>query len=1464
MAERKQPSPARRRRSSPPARQSARTTSALPRSDELYRTLAQNFPNGAVILFDHDLRYTLADGAGLAEVGLSKEQLEGRTIWDIFPPDVCALLEPRYRAALAGTPDSFEVPFAERVYLVRTLPLRTERGDIFAGMAMTQDVTASRQAEAALRASEAELRALFAAMPDVILVIDADGVYVEIAPTNPSLLYRPAADLVGRRLHDVFPAAEADEFMGSIRRALQTRQPVHTDYSLRFDGREVWFSATIAPMSDDRVLIVARDVTEARRSEQALRDREREYRSIFESANDGLLIYDLEGRQVDFNPAACRMYGYSVDEFRQVEARQLLHADSSELLRDFSDTLRSGGEFRARGRMQRKDGTTFPADVRGTPFSYRGQPHLLAIVRDISEEAAAYELLEQRVQERTAELSILLGVAQEMVSTLALKDLLALVLRRLRQVVDYAGASIFAVDSGQITILDYLGPLPRERVMTRRYWVEPGAGYEAAIVRRQPVIIPDIWGDSPLAQALRAAHGQRLQADFGGTRSWMGVPLLVKDRLIGFLSLEHTASDHFTEQHARLALAFAQHAAVAMENARLFGALEERTRELSALLDVSKNLVSTLELRPLLSHILKSLQGVVDYTGAAVAELAGDAFVILDYQGPAEREQMLQLRIPASAASGYREVARRREPVIVGDMWADEPWLRQMREDSGDVMRRHFGYAHAWLGVPLLIKDRLIGVLRIDHVEADHFTERHARLALAFAHHAAAAIENARLFEAGRRRTEQFRVINEVGRRITSILDVDELLNQTARLIGEAFGYYHVGIGLIEADEVVYRVGAGELWDAPDFQFKPQRLKVGQEGLTGWVAGHGQLIVASDVSQEPRYVWLEGSRTRSEAVIPLIVKGQTIGVLDVQSDRLDAFDDEDVSVLQSLADQAAVAIENARWLAAEQRRAEQFRVIAEVGRHITSIRAADELLVQTARSIREAFGYYHVHIGLIEGDEVVFRTMGAGPADDPHFRHCESLRLKVGQQGLVGHAAGSGQPILVQDVEQDPRFVAAHDDPTRSELAVPIKVRGRVIGVINAESDRANAFDDSDLVVLQSLADQAAVAIDNVHWLEAEQRRAEQFRVINEVGQKITSLLAVDELLLETARLIRENFGYYYISIGVVEGDELIVKTDCPCDHDRLRIGVDGIMGLVAASGEPLLVPDVSQDARYLAPTGDSDTRAELALPIIAKGQIIGVLNVESQQLNAFDDSDVVVLQSLASQLAAALENARLYERSRLLAAVEERQKLARELHDSVSQALYGIALGARTARTLLDRDPQAQSAQAVLADPLDYVLSLAEAGMAEMRALIFELRPESLKKEGLVAALTKQADSLRSRHRLEVEVDLGAEPDIPLDVKEALHRIAQEATHNIAKHARARRVELRLGVRNGDVRLEIGDDGVGFDPQGEFPGHLGLRSMRERAERIGGTFSLDSAPGQGTRLSVKCPLAVPGPAASR
>ena len=260
--------------------------------------------------------------------------------------------------------------------------------------------------------------------------------------------------------------------------------------------------------------------------------------------------------------------------------------------------------------------------------------------------------------------------------------------------------------------------------------------------------------------------------------------------------------------------------------------------------------------------------------------------------------------------------------------------------------------------------------------------------------------------------------------------------------------------------------------------------------------------------------------------------------------------------------------------------------------------------------------------------------------------------------------------------------------------------------------------------------------------------------------------------------------------------------------------------------------------------------QAAVIARLLYRGAAVGLLTAIFREGEMPYAAETSFLAALADQAAMAAANARLLSAARDKVALEERQRLARELHDSVSQSLYGIQVGAQMARERLDKDA------AGAAQPIDYVMRLAEASQAEMRALIFELRPEALEAEGLVAALKRQIEAIRAKHGISAQLIAHAEPELAIEVKQALYRIGQEALWNAVKHARPHRVDVRLEADGNSVVLEIADDGVGFDPNGSFPGHLGLRSMHERAIGAGGALKIVSAPGRGTRVVIRVPSA--------
>jgi signal transduction histidine kinase len=383
--------------------------------------------------------------------------------------------------------------------------------------------------------------------------------------------------------------------------------------------------------------------------------------------------------------------------------------------------------------------------------------------------------------------------------------------------------------------------------------------------------------------------------------------------------------------------------------------------------------------------------------------------------------------------------------------------------------------------------------------------------------------------------------------------------------------------------------------------------------------------------------------------------------------------------------------------------------------------------------------------------------------------------------------------------------------------------------------------------------------------LTLEQRvdeRTKELSALLEVAQTVGSTLEIKPLLRLILYQLKRVVDYSGAAIATLEGEHLVfLDYQGPASREQilgLRIPLAQSSGYrqVYTCRETVIYTDLwhdlSTDESSQGQVDDdpsihfSYARSWMGVPLIVKGQFIGVLRIDHVEPGRFSEQDATLVLAFANQVAVAIENARLYEEAQALASLEERQKLARDLHDSVSQALYGISLGAQTARKLLDRHPDDHQA---LQEPLDYLLTLSDAALVEMRALIYELRPEMLEREGLVGVLTKQAEVLRTRHDLIVFTDFMPEPGLSVEAKEELYRVAQEAINNIIKHARATEAGITLKTDGEWLVLEIRDNGQGFDPEVDYPGHLGLRSMGERMNNQGGTLEIISTPGGGTRV---------------
>src|SRR4051794_14887669 len=374
-----------------------------------------------------------------------------------------------------------------------------------------------------------------------------------------------------------------------------------------------------------------------------------------------------------------------------------------------------------------------------------------------------------------------------------------------------------------------------------------------------------------------------------------------------------------------------------------------------------------------------------------------------------------------------------------------------------------------------------------------------------------------------------------------------------------------------------------------------------------------------------------------------------------------------------------------------------------------------------------------------------------------------------------------------------------------------------------------------------------------------EPRQTSALQAISDAVLAIAAELSVEAVLQRLVDAARELAGARYAAIGVPDGEGTFERFITSGMSDELVAAMGplprghGLLGAMLQSERPHRADDIRRDPRFRGwwPRAHPQMRSFLGVPIVARRGVIGAFYLTDKVgAEAFDDDDQQLIEMLAAHAAIAIENARLYERSRELSVVEERNRVARELHDSVTQNLFGVVLAAEAATTLLDRDTAAARAQ------LARVQELARAGMEELRSLIFELRPAALADEGLAATLRKHVGVLRRVYDQDIALHVAGTPRVGGATDGDVLRIAQEAVNNALHHARASRIDVALDARNGTLALTVADDGVGFDPAAPAlrARRLGLTSMEERARALGGALTIDSRPGSGTRVRLEVP----------
>jgi sigma-B regulation protein RsbU (phosphoserine phosphatase) len=360
--------------------------------------------------------------------------------------------------------------------------------------------------------------------------------------------------------------------------------------------------------------------------------------------------------------------------------------------------------------------------------------------------------------------------------------------------------------------------------------------------------------------------------------------------------------------------------------------------------------------------------------------------------------------------------------------------------------------------------------------------------------------------------------------------------------------------------------------------------------------------------------------------------------------------------------------------------AEVIATLAEIGEEVNASLDLDEVLAHTAVLIKRHIDYELFGVLMVDGNYLVHRFAIGYPAG-----LAENLRVPIGQ-GITGTAAATGHSVRVSDVTVDPRYINAIDS-VRSELAVPLMLRGKCTGVLDIQSRHLDYFTTDQQNILTLLASRLAVAIENARLFQKVRTQAETLLLLNEVSREISSILDVEELLRRAAELVKRVIDYQILSIMLYDEAQHVFRHRVDVKHGqrvqgKLRVAAsEGIVGAAATLREPVIVPDVTADPRYLMV--NPETRSELAIPMMHKNRVIGVLDLESPQLNYFTDEHVQTLTILAANLAVFLENARLYEQvaqdeARLERDLQAAKRIQGALLRPVPSEDFGVDLAAR------------------------------------------------------------------------------------------------------------------------------------------------------------------------------------------
>ncbi len=784
--------------------------------------------------------------------------------------------------------------------------------------------------------------------------------------------------------------------------------------------------------------------------------------------------------------------------------------------------------------------------------------------------------------------------------------------------------------------------------------------------------------------------------------SSMLIPIQAGERILGLMVLDNfNTAGAFSADDEALLLSLTQQVALSLENVRLVQASQERANQLQALTEVSATMTSSLMSGELVSGLLDRLHGVLSYDTAILWLRDGAHMSVAAARGFSDNEERIGLSVAIEDSALLAEMIRTSQGIVVGDVRSDSRFPSLIEAER-----------LSWMGVPLVSKGEVAGVIALEKTEAHFFTLELSQLVTTFASQAAVSLENARLYEDSLRRaseldqrSQRLSLLNRLSADLSSSLDEDQVLRLTAEQLQRAlmankvsaisfdrFGVPNLRVSVPFDKSFHIRVLPG----APIFERLRESLGVFS---TENVKGEADLDGLADQ--------LEG--TQSLLVLPLVGATNLRALLFVHMAEAHHFSPTDIDLATTIGNQAAVALESARLYQATVSRAEQLTTINRASYEMGLSLDPEQIYAAIHRAVSELMPAESFVIALLDEER---KDIEGVYLMDPGGRS-PNVRLPLGE-GISGKVVSSGEPLLISDTAQVENFEGRTygEGQPRSIVGVPITQGGKVVGMLSAQSYQPNVYSEDEQQILGTLANQAAVAIQNGRLYaetrrladELEQRVVERTAELQQEQRNTETLLRIlteASSTLDLDRALNRTLALLNNAIGAEQGSILMVNPEDNTIHYRsgygyltpdmtkgsrptaLKIG-EGLAGWVIKHREAVRIDDVRKDKRWVKiPLNTSSHRSVIAAPLIVGAEIIGAIMVFHRQVGFFTPEHMNLVQAIGSQVAVAINNAQLYELIR-----DQAERLGSMLRNQQVEASRQKAILEAVADGVLVTDP--------------------------------------------------------------------------------------------------------------------------------------------------------------------------------